>query len=189
MKKNLTLFFTLDGLENIHLFKDVGLVPYYLGKENELTVDILYSNSGDNKVVKNFRTIKLKNLKRINFIKKFDCFRIIENFNFYRYLLKKGKKIDYLMFFHISVEKLFLIILYKFLNKQGKVYLKLDLSTDSIRNTNMKEKKDLKKIFLKIILKKVDLISCETEEGFKIDRKSTRLNSSHIIPSRMPSSA
>lgn len=168
MKKNLTLFFTLDGLENIHLFKDVGLVPYYLGKENGLTVDILYSNKGDNKVVKNFRLIKLKNLKRINFIKKIDCFKIIENFNFYRYLFKKGKKINYLMFFHISIEKLFLIILYKFLNKQGKIYLKLDLSTDSIRNTNMKEKKDLKKIFLKIILKKVDLISCETEEGFKI---------------------
>lgn len=43
-KKKLVLFYTLKELRNIGLYKDVGLVPYYLSKYYELESDIIYSN-------------------------------------------------------------------------------------------------------------------------------------------------
>ena len=36
---------------------------------------------------------------------------------------------------------------------------------------------------------KIKVTECGGIKGLKVDRKSTRLNSSHEIPSRMPSSA
>ena len=42
--KNLVLFFTIKEFEKVHLYKDVGLVPYYLCKEYNLNGKIVYSN-------------------------------------------------------------------------------------------------------------------------------------------------
>ena len=68
-----------------------------------------------------FRNIKLKELKYYNFGRKIERFKIFENISFYNYLLKKAKKIDYLIFFHLGIDKFFLILLYKLLNKKKKI--------------------------------------------------------------------
>lgn len=171
-KKKLVLLFTIKEFYNIHLYKDVGLVPYYLSKGYELETDIIYSNEKKVKVIEKFRNIKLKELKYYNLgkiIKKIDKFKIFENISFYSYLLKEAKKIDYLMFFHLGTDKIFLIILYKFFNRKGRVYLKLDIELKYIKYYNQNFKnifRKMQKKILKNILKKVDLISCETKECF-----------------------
>ena len=171
-KKKLVLFFTIKEFYNIHLYKDVGLVPYYLSKDYELETDIIYSNEKKIEVMEKFRNIKLKELKYYNFekiIRKIDKFKIFENISFYSYLFREARKIDYLMFFHFGVDKVFLIFLYKFLNKKGKIYLKLDIRTSLIKFYNQNFKNIFRKIPTKIlqnILKKVNLISCETKECF-----------------------
>lgn len=171
-KKKLVLLFTIKEFYNVYLYKDVGLVPYYLSKNYELETDIIYSNKKKIEVMEKFRNIKLKELKYYNFgkvIKKIDKFKIFENISFYNYLLRESKRIDYLMFFHLGVDKVFLILLYKFLNKKGKTYLKFDITIDSIKFYNQNFKnifRKMQKKILKNILKKVDLISCETKECF-----------------------
>lgn len=95
MKKNLVLFFTIREFQNALLYKDVGLVPYYLGKEYNLNVKILYSNEKIKNVAKKFRNIILENVipfKCIEFIKKYDKYKIFENLNFYKYLMKNAKE-------------------------------------------------------------------------------------------------
>lgn len=169
MKKNLVLFFTIREFQNVLLYKDVGLVPFYLGEEYNLNVKILYSNEKIINVVKNFRNIMLENIipfKCIEFIKKCDKYKIFENLNFYKYLIKNAKKIDYLMFFHLNYDKLFLILLYKFLNKNGKVYLKADM--DFQRAKKLVKYTSLKKPKYNLILRKVDLFSCEQKETFDL---------------------
>ena len=171
-KKKLSLIFTLRGFKNIELYKDVGLVPYYLSDRYMIKSDIIYSNEKKIEIVEKFRNIKLKELKYYNFgkvIKKIDKFKIFENISFYRYLLKEAKRINYLMLFHLTLDKFFLILFYKFINKKGKVYLKLDIRSDSIKFYNQNFKNIFRKIQKKIlqnILKKVNLISCETKECF-----------------------
>lgn len=123
-KKKLVLFFTIKEFYNTHLYKDIGLLPYYLSKNYELESDIIYSNEKKIEVMEKFRNIKLKELKYYNFgkiIRKIERFKIFENISFYNYLLKKAKKIDYLIFFHLGIDKFFLILLYKLLNKKKKI--------------------------------------------------------------------
>ena len=148
-KKKISLFYTIKRFKNLELYKDPGMVPYYLSKNYELESNIIYSNEKKIKVMEKFRNIKLKELKYYNFgkiIKKIDKFKILENISFYIYLLKEAKEIDYLMFFHLGIDKFFLILLYKFLNKKGKIYLKLDIRVDSIKFYNQ----NFKNIFRKI---------------------------------------
>ncbi|WP_204716879.1 glycosyltransferase family 4 protein, partial [Fusobacterium mortiferum] len=76
---------------------------------------------------------------------------------------------DYLMLFHLSVANSFLIRIYKFFNKEGKVYIKLDIN----KRTTIK---NIKNNFIKRKLfydfKYIDLISCETEENFRLFEKN-----------------
>ncbi|WP_294065758.1 glycosyltransferase [uncultured Fusobacterium sp.] len=172
MKKNLTVLFTLDGLEKVHLYKDVGLTPYYLGKEYNLDVDIVYSNSEKKELPKSFRNVSLIEIKYYKIwsvLKRIDKFRLLESFSFYKYLIKNAKKIDYLMFFHIRLDKFFLVLLYKFLNKNGKVYFKMDSDINGVLKSNIKNITFIRKVqkfLLRILLKKIDLISIETKETY-----------------------
>lgn len=163
MEKKLILFYTIKEFEEVQLYKDVGLVPYYLCKLYGLNGKIVYSNKIEKELPKKFRNLELEEIKFVKYpfiIKKLDKFRILENINFYKYLLKNAKQIDYLMLFHYTVDKLFLIQLYKYLNPNGKVYIKLD----SYGNFEIKKKLKYKisKLLLKQYEEKVDLFSIET---------------------------
>ncbi len=172
MKKRLELMFTGNGFEKILLYKDVGLLPYYLKKEYDFEVKIICSNR-KKKMQDNFRGVKIIELKYYFWGKAFEeilKFKILKFFNYYKYLLKNAPKIDYLMFFHIGLDKFFLILLYKILNKQGKVYLKMDSNMSGVLNSNsenMPFMRKIQKILLKKLIKKIDLISIETKEAYE----------------------
>lgn len=173
MKKNLVLFFTIKEFEEVHLYKDVGLTPYYLCKEYNLNGKIVYSNEIKEELPKYFRTLELEEIKFIKFpniIRKLDKFKVLENINFYKYLLKNAKKIDYLMFFHYGVDKIFLIHLYKYLNPKGKIYIKLDSDGKNIIKSGIKY--NILNFLLKKYEKKVDLFSGETLTAIEEIKKS-----------------
>jgi glycosyltransferase involved in cell wall biosynthesis len=165
-KKKIVLFFTIKNFEKVHLYKDVGLVPYYLCKKYNLEGEIIYSNENKQELPQNFRGIKLKELKYIKIpiiIKKIDKFKILENINFYKYLLKNMKKIDCLMFFHYRLDKIFFIILYKLFNKKGKIYIKLD--SNGIAEKAETIFNQIRNFILAYFTKYVDLFSIETEKA------------------------
>ena len=166
MPKKIALFFTIKDFDKVHLYKDVGLVPYYLCKEYNLDGEIIFSNEYKKKLPQKFRNLELKELKFINvprIIKKIDKFKVIENINFYKYLLKNMKKIDYLMFFHYRLDKILFIILYKLFNKKGKVYIKLDSNGVNEKAETLSNK--IRNYILGYFIKYVDLFSIETEKA------------------------
>lgn len=165
-KKKLVLLYEPFELQNEFLYKDVILMPYYLGREYNLDVDIVYfNNQYDINSFRNLNFIKLRKSKYYKWIAKFDKLGIVNNIFFIKYLIEYSKKIDYLMLFHLSVANSFLIRIYKFFNKEGKVYIKLDINKKttikSIKNNFIK-----RKLFYNF--KYIDLISCETEENFRL---------------------
>lgn len=167
MKKNLVLFFTIKEFEEVHLYKDVGLVPYYLCKEYDLNGKIVYSNEIKKELPKQFRSLKLEEIKFIKFpklINKIDKFKILENISFYIYLLKNAKKIDYLMLFHYGLDKYFILKLYKLLNKHGKIYIKFDTEA---KYKVTRKKNFLKNYFLKDLNKIKMLFSIETTSAYE----------------------
>lgn len=170
--KKLTLIF--NNFNQEHFGKDVFLVPYYLGKEKNLDVSIIYPQTDKNKdLSKNVRGVTLIPVKsssrsQVNPISK-------ELFSFI-YLLKNANKIDYLMRFHFSMATSLMIILYKILNPSGKTYIKTDTNISLINQL----KKDinnkniisyLKKHIYRLSLKRTDLLSCETQECLEILQK------------------
>lgn len=170
--KKLTLIF--NNFNQEHFGKDVFLVPYYLGKEKNLDVSIIYPQTDKNKdLSKNVRGVTLIPVKsssrsQVNPISK-------ELFSFI-YLLKNANKIDYLMRFHFSMASSLMIILYKILNPSGKTYIKTDTNISLINQL----KKDinnkniisyLKKHIYRLSLKRTDLLSCETQECLEILQK------------------
>lgn len=166
MPKKIALFFTIKDFDKVHLYKDVGLVPYYLCKEYNLDGEIIFSNEYKKKLPQKFRNLELKELKFINvprIIRKIDKFKVIENINFYKYLLKNMKKIDYLMFFHYRLDKILFIILYKLFNKKGKIYIKLDSNGVDEKAETLSNK--IRNYILGYFIKYVDLFSIETEKA------------------------
>lgn len=166
MPKKIALFFTIKDFDKVHLYKDVGLVPYYLCKEYNLDGEIIFSNEYKKKLPQKFRNLELKELKFINvprIIRKIDKFKVIENINFYKYLLKNMKKIDYLMFFHYRLDKILFIILYKLFNKKGKIYIKLDSNGVDEKAETLSNK--IRNYILGYFVKYVDLFSIETEKA------------------------
>ena len=163
--KKITLLFPVPAFKDFLLYKDVGLLINYLGKEYNLSSEIIYSKLKEDNIPEYFRKIKLIELK-YKFSKfNLDKFKIIKGIYYYKYLLKNAKKIDYLIFFHYRIDKIFLILLYKYLNPKGKIYIKLDSDGNYNMENNLKNK--ITKFLLKKSVKKIDLFSIETIDAMQ----------------------
>lgn len=140
--------------ENVNLVKDMGMIPYKL-----------YELYGFNSWVSTFENGKYPYLEKevkglkIDFVKRY--------FNNYTldgtiHLWKNSKNIDILQIFHVTLSSVVYAYMYKFRNKKGKLYLKLDCSyklPERINSLNAVGKSILKKFF-----NKIDLISVEQEK-------------------------
>jgi len=133
--------------------KDMGMIPYKLHKSYGYNSWIACYKQDEYTYLQD----EVKGLK-IEFLKK--------KFNNYildgcLYLSKNSKKIDILQIFHMTSYSVAYSIVYKFFNRKGKIYLKLDCSEKLIErldNMNTIERK-----FIKAYLKRVDIISAEQE--------------------------
>lgn len=142
--------------ENVHLTKDVGMIAYVLHKyHNYDSTVVCYKNNNNY----SYLDTEVKGLK-IEFINKLTKNPLLDGLI---YLLINSRKIDVLQLFHITSRRnYYWIALYKLLNPNGKVYLKLDADY-SIKNFKF----NLHKISGKAktyLIKLCDLISVETTE-------------------------
>ncbi len=150
MKKFVTLFY---GFEDIHFYKDVGMIPYEMKRIYGYDSYIALRESKLNEDLKVWKYLKKSSIK---------CRFKNEFWDTLLYLIKNSKKIDVLNLYHYKRRNLFYILLYKFINKSGKIYLKLDGNTLNRKNIN---------IFEKYVLEMCDIISTEIYSNY-IDLKN-----------------
>ena len=152
----------------VHLKKDVGMLPFALGKYCGYDYSIIcYDNCAfDNKDIDKFHliTISQKNSDVVDFAK---------------YIYIHAKEIDILNLYHITSRRnLLWILIYKLINPKGKIHMKLDADYRMVDLVDFNPK-NLKGKLKKYILKeKVDLYTVESEmmknileEKWKIEMK------------------
>lgn len=145
-------FVTLNlRTKNVNLVKDVGLIPYYL--HSLFCVDstiVTYKNDQEYPYLDN----EVKGLKAEFINKHFG--RQIDGM---LYVLRHAKEIDVLNLYHLNLATFLSEIAYKLRNKNGKIYLKLDISCEGLRTLLLK---DLRGVIKRLDIKLADVVSCET---------------------------
>lgn len=166
--EKLTMIF--NSFEHEHLGKDPFLVPYYLGKYLRCETNIVYLKTKTNyslpPVVRGVRLVPLGSKISVPI---FQSLRIL---NLLWYLLWNARKIDLLMCFHIHLQTELMVIVYKLLNKNGKSYVKLDLSRIAPPPKRFSFKYKVGDLLAGRFIRSVDRVSCETCSGFEALQKS-----------------
>ncbi len=160
MRKNLLLLF--HHFEEEHFGKDVFLVPYYLAKRLQVHATIAYPRTKKNKLLPHeYRGVSLK-----EYIK-FYGFGIRYLYTLFGifYLLSNYKKIDYLICFHFTVRTALYVTIYKFINPQGKAYVKLDIPDFIVHRLNT-QKNPLKRKLFHVFINNTNCFSCETSNTY-----------------------
>ena len=172
MKKYTCIF---PGLYNYILTKDVGMIPYTLSGKYDTKI-ITYDN--DNFIYMD------DILKKNNF-----SLEILEDSgnekeDVKRYIKKHAKSIDILQLYHLRYNQLpHYIWTYKRNNRQGKIYLKLDANNDYI-DFLVKRKgisAIMRRLYVKIMLRFVDIISIETKRNFQVLSDSNLIDKNKLI--------
>lgn len=189
-KKRMVLLF--DYFQDVHLYKDVGMIPYYFYKMFGFNSTIV-SYSKDKNTEENYKGLIINKIKKI----------LLDPFIFY--LLKNSKKTDLLMMFHNKDKNYFYRKLFKFLNPKGLTYLKLDMNIFNVQElqtfydayVKFKDIFKLKQVFfekLKIIkryflfkkikkeLSKFDVVSIENKNFYEKLKQLLNLNNLYYIP-------
>jgi len=153
-KTRFTLIF--EDLENVHLHKDVGQIPFQLQKHFGFETEIVCYKNEDRYLYLDGE-LKELNLKFINASPLY-------------YLLKNARKIDVLMLFHVKTETIYATLLYKWLNPAGFVYVKYDLPDEKLlyaawgnRNFFTQAKRN---ILFELFVNKLDMLSVECIQVF-----------------------
>lgn len=153
MKQRVSFVTLYPRCHNPGLMKDVGQIPNTLGNKYEYI---------DAKLVSCIVNLEDDNIKLLNGMK-IDKIPFIFNNDFITgliYILKNARHMDWLNVYHGGRKVYYWTKLYKILNSNGKVYLKMDLSYDGCRKYS-ENKKELR-IFNRTA-KAVDIISVESK--------------------------
>lgn len=147
--KRLVLVF--EKLLNVHLVKDVGQIPYLLGRYFGFSVSIACMNIDRYTHLNN----EVKGLK-LHFV----------TLSSYIYLIFNARKIDVCMLFHIRAKSIYQGILYKLLNPKGFLYIKSDLK-DTVLPLIASDKRSAwaqayNQLIYNYFIRIVDLVSFET---------------------------
>lgn len=141
----------LPTIKNVHLIKDVGMIPYIMYKYYGYDSSIVVSSKEEFTYTDN----EVKGLK-LNYIDNTNN----PDVDGYNYLLKNAMNIDILQLYHLNSRTLNWVRIYKSINKEGKVYIKIDgdfnYKTIDFYNAFDKESIDL--------INECDLISIETKD-------------------------
>jgi len=148
-------------LQNIHLTKDLVMVPFYLQKEFNYESRIICSKK------KNDDYGNMKNVPglKVLFVKKPRLFYLT------KYLIKNAKDIDVLMQFHTNPRQIFFCFIYKLINKNGVCYVKGDISRNILDMNKLGLNHLFRKTKTKMILMTADILSVEDNKIYKFIRK------------------
>lgn len=138
--------------ENVHLLKDVGMIPYHLMKDHGVDSTLVtYRNSEEYSYADNeVRGLKLEFVKRTRFG------RIADGI---LYLMKNARRIDVLNVYHLNLSSFFYEIVYRLFNGKGRIYLKLDMNPRGLISCL---KKDPTGIIKRATIRMADIASVET---------------------------
>ncbi|WP_131536251.1 glycosyltransferase [Pedobacter nototheniae] len=169
--KFLTLF---PKCENVHLIKDVGMIPFILQKKFGFDSTIASYQNG----VYPYAETEVKGIKQ-RYIKKLFNNTKVDTIIF---LLRNSRKYDILQVYHFSIESLLYLLVFKLLrgfSPRAKTYLKLDADDDILK---LRLKGWLGKLVRKF-LAKINLITIETLLLFKeVNRKKLFSDNFYYIP-------
>jgi L-malate glycosyltransferase len=172
-KKYVCIF---PGLLNFHLIKDVGLLPYTMGKFFNYNSNILTYNNDDYSYLDN--ELNGNDLNLIYLEKKFNT----ETRDVIYYLLKNSGSIDVLQSFnlHDTLGLFSFFFIYKLLNRNGKVYVKLD--ADDLIISLLIGKKGIYRYMQNFMIKHlIDLMSVESTKSYEKLTKSNTIPSDKLI--------
>ncbi len=159
MKTKLLVVFP-NFLERVHLFKDVGMLPYYFAKQYDIEPTLLArSAAGDG--TNRFNRIKMITIARTRL---FFLDKLWVYFNFLFFLSFRGVRYSHILIFHLSTVTFFYAFFYKLFNSNGKIFIKLDITLNGI-SSKFETKGFIAKIrryFIKRVFELSDVVSCET---------------------------
>jgi len=157
--KKLKLIF--KDLQNVHLVKDVGMIPYYMHKNFGYDSEIIYLEKKENLIYKKFvKELKLKPLKRPFYL------------NTFIYLIKNAKNIDVLMQFHTNPDQIIFSWLYRLLNKKGIVFVRSDFAENIFEIKKFGLFNLLRRWKTILSLKAVDILIVERHDMMNFFRKN-----------------
>jgi glycosyltransferase involved in cell wall biosynthesis len=158
-KKNYVCIF--PGLLNYHLIKDVGLLPYTMGKYFNYNSNILTYNNDDYTYLDD--DLKGDYLKLIFLENKFKR----ETRDVIYYLLRNSRNIDVLQSFvlHDTLGLFVFFSIFKILNRKGKAYVKLD--ADDYIVSLLVGKKGIYRFMQSFMIKHlIDIMSVESSKSY-----------------------
>lgn len=131
---------------DIHLTKDVGMIPYILGRDFSYdSYMICYENGSYPRLVTDVPGLKMlfmnHNLSFLGRLVEFlggksslsRSIRLLSTlFDAFIALIKWGRKIDVLQLYHLKTESILVGLIYRIINRRGKLYLKLDLDIGAV---------------------------------------------------------
>lgn len=134
---------------NVELTKDVGQIPYTLGKEHGIDTYVAGLNIVNDKNSDMFDFVKPIKIKKI--------FNDVTSGVFF--LIKNAERFDWLNVYHGGRKIYFLMCFYKYFNSKGRIYLKLDMDFRLCDKYDVSNKE--RKIFQKVV-EKADLVTVES---------------------------
>lgn len=160
-KKFVTIF---PAAENVHLTKDVGMIPYILGRDYGYDASLVCFTNGKYPIQKSlmpFLKLILLGENRKYVITR-PSFRVV------KYLFLNAKRIDVLNLYHLTYETILYAIVYCLFHRKGYVYLKLDMDSDAFMQR--KRRYSISRLFLfNFLLGKItDLVSYEVSKAERV---------------------
>ncbi len=138
--------------ENVHLLKDVGMIPYFLHKNYGWDCSVAtYQNSAEYPYVMD----EVRGL-RLDFVKRTRLGRIVDGI---RYLKAHAAEIDVLNLYHLNLSTYFYELAFRKYNQSGKIYLKLDMNPVGLKTCLAK---DLRGLIKRASIRRADIVSVET---------------------------
>lgn len=158
MKPKFTIIFPVA--QNVHLIKDVGQIANALAEHHRFDATLVcYKNSAE------YAHLKTEaNHLKLDFISPNGKFLFLEK-AVLNYLKQNATQIDVLQLFHLTKETIYYALYYAFLNKKGKIYVKMDVYNETLKQEIIYSKKSIfqwiHKKAAQLFFKKITVISAE----------------------------
>lgn len=175
MKKFITIF---PNGENVHLIKDVGMIPYTLYKEGYYES---YISFYQDEVGLDYFNTDVIGLKYIQLKRYFSS----QNLNVFLFLVRNLLRFDVVMLFHPTYYSLFMMILVKILSLgRIKFYFKMDLNSkyDFTRLSSLR----VKNILYCFLMKRANLLSVESYSDWLRFRDLGKFRVEHVSNGFIP---